>query len=359
MKTVKPERRGPSWTARFTDPKTGRRFRKTIGPAVGPGAISISKARESVARIQIALLERRFGSVRKTMAALLDEWLPLHAKRTDASYHKNVDKVCRDAAAHFGRTAMRDITIAQAEEYALGLLDTRQASTVRQIVSGLVACWNAASERGYVDQNPWPIVRRHRIPRVELKVVYVLTETERKALMNRVAERYRPFVGLIDEMGLRRGEAENLTWNDYRPPRLTVRKNKTKLTKTRKARTMRLTPKAQAILQSVRASGPFQLIGADPIFGVTADMAGKAFKAAIESMDPPLPIRGLHDLRHNVATRAAMGGSNEYQISRLLGNSPQICLRYMDHAPQVGADLAVDALERISGSGQAHLEQSP
>ena len=338
---VTPEKRGPSWSVRLTDPRTGKRFRKTLGPHSGPGALTLKQARDLVVMAQVALMKRQHGADR-TMGGFLDEWLPLHAKRTVAAYHAQVHGTCQHAAEHFGRRVMRKINVVDAETYALGLLSKRKPSSVRQRVGVLVACWNAAAERGYVDLNPWTIVRKSKLPKVELRVVYVLSLVERHKILASLPEMYRPFVTLIDEMGLRRNEAESLVWHDYRPPHLTLRR-----TKTRKARSIRLTARAAEVLDALQAVRIPSMSGEDRVFGCSAERAGRAFKEAATALK--LPLRGLHDLRHNVATRAAMGGSTTYEIAKLLGNSPQVCERYMDHAPNVGADRAVDALESVRG----------
>ncbi|MHC5012712.1 MAG: tyrosine-type recombinase/integrase, partial [Planctomycetota bacterium] len=224
----RPERRGDKWTSRITDPRTGRRRRIELGLAVGPSAMSEREAEEAIAIVRARMLEGRSPVRKTTVKAFMDTWLPIYRPLVHEKTYASHEVAVEEIVDVLGSRVLSSVTEADAEDHVSWLLKRGlKPNTVRLRVAHLRVAWNAAKRRGVTSGNPWrDLWAARRVPRAAKRSVYVLTDGERAKLLAQVPAKYRDLVALIDQIGLRRGEAVELHWSDFSPPRLTVRRTR-------------------------------------------------------------------------------------------------------------------------------------
>lgn len=337
-------RRGNSVEIRFTDPATGRRVRRTIGPATGPNRITKGEAERTLAEIEARLLAGRGLDRPISLKVFLAEWTPVYRQRLKGRSWEVTNSILKRAQRHFGTVPMTKVGIRKAEEYAAALqAEGHEPATVREHVGRLGTVWEAARERGYLASNPWRAVRKRlrKPPKTVIRVV------DRKMLgrhYGATPPELRPFVILIGETGMRRGEAAALRWEDVDPDdsRITIVRSKNE-----DPRYLPLLPAARGVLARLRrlldASGQKAVGLVFP--DVRPNAAQMRYRRAVERAG--LPITKLHHLRHLWAVRALEAGAELYDVSKALGHRRiETTMIYADHLPDRGAARAIAAMKR-------------
>jgi integrase len=254
------------------------------------------------------------------------------------------------------------------------------ARTVHHISGVLSVALNEAFRLDLIALNP---MLRVRLPRVEKKQAFSLTEDQVRALRRTCQGDWTfVFVEITGATGARRGEVLALFWTDidWIAETVTIRRSleqtrdgglRLKCTKGEKERTVALGPSAIASLQFLRDQQAEQ----KKLFGGDYNDQGLVFAQPNgDFLDPALVSQtvirrmrkagiktgSLHSLRHTNASHSLSRGVPLPTVSKRLGHAdPSITLRIYSHAlPEddhraaaawEGVIQAVDRSENITG----------
>lgn len=239
--------------------------------------------------------------------------------------------------------AIADLTVADAQALVAWLREGRKvgAATANRYLSFCSSLFQLAAERDCAgESNPFRKVKKSR---EQERPVPFIGIADARRIEAHAPEEFRPFLAILSECGLRRGEAKGLAWCDVdlAGRRLVVRRSKS-----RRVRTLPLTRTAVAALEEARRTGPpVPMRGEAPVFPevacntVTKKLPGWAKAAG-------LPKLRLHDLRHGWACRLIAGGVSAVEVQRLGGwASLSMVQRYANAVPAGTEDRAIAALE--------------
>lgn len=335
------ERRGNSYDIRYRDPITGRPRRKKIGDVDELGEhISDDVRDELIADFRRA----NFSEDGQTFRDFLDSYEHVYRMKVRPSTYDTTYPQMR-LLCDLLPMPMERVTVAVAEAVMAkiarrGLRKKAKRckpSTVRLHVRRLTGFWNAAIKRGVVTENPWAAVDQ---PGAQAPIVVAVDTFGLDHVVRHSPRDLQPLIRVLGETGLRISEAAALRWRDVEGDRLTVRKSKTG-----KGRVVPLTPMARDAFDAM----PVPMNRSRLVFpGI--DTRGKQ-SYRLKRFQKALGIAGMepmtfHHLRHSLGYRLARAGCNALQVSKILGNTEEVCKRYMDHNPQEMAALAIEQLQR-------------
>lgn len=280
-----------------------------------------------------------------TLAEFMLEHLPRVEARSAKTTYINSKYSLGRVDGLIGPQAMRSIGVAEAADLFRRLRigdDGRPplaASTLRVYRDRLSLCWQDALDRGVVAVNPW---RGLALPKIHEKDVPFLSAEDRAKLYLHCEAWVRPIIVLLAETGLRRGELEDLCWQDVESDRLTVRRSKTG-----RIRDMPLTPAAREALDELRRRTTRKLRGEDRVQPRHArNTIDRALSAALSHAG--LPRLTPHGLRHVRAASLAQAGVPVPTAAAWLGHSARVFLaRYGRWLPR---DWQDDALRRLAAA---------
>jgi len=125
-----------------------------------------------------------------------------------------------------------------------------------------------------------------------------------------------------------------------------------KRTKSRKGRTVTMTPRVRAELERLCRSGDGRYVFANPETGRALANVKHAFTSAVRAAG--LADLTFHDLRHTFGTRLAASGADVVKIRELMGHSTiTTTMRYM-HASDAGKREAVARMAERYGTADCH-----
>lgn len=247
-----------------------------------------------------------------------------------------------------GRVAVADLTRADLVRLREELMIAHSDALATRAIDSLRVVLRRQRDRGAVDTNV-----ADRLPplKVDRRQARFLTLDEGAALQV-AADVRNPRLGMLVRLllatGMRRGEAEGLTWGDVTPDgiriRGTLRRDGTLgPTKSGKERSVPVGPDTARSLAAwrLRNGRPGDDV---PVVGVCDRSAWKVARGAVcESLT-------LHDLRHTAATWWLSAGLTVHAVAELLGHADAVLvLRLYGHAlPQdtSRAGEVMDALRR-------------
>ena len=360
------------WTARVTDPETGKRVSKSAKQA------KLVKAWFEEQKSAVARGLPTEPSRSETLAEFLPRWLELASPRlkprTVISYEQLIHN---HLIPELGRHRLRRLTPQHVQAFINERGHERSARTVMHIHACLQVALRDAMRWGLIARN---VASKDfvTLPRVVEAEIHPFIPTEAGQLLAAAAgERFEHLYTMLLSTGLRLGEALALRWQDVdldaKPrPFLRVRRTLLRLRagelaigepKSRTARrTVHLVAPAVAALRAQKDRQMFErralgeaytdqdLVFAQPT-GVpsTESMAEHDFKKALKiaGLDR---IRRPHDLRHSCATYLLAAGVSEMEIQQILGHSNLAMTRHYEHVLDDMRAAAADRLESWLGT---------
>lgn len=312
-----------SITARVT--KKGRRFqvRYRLGGRAYPvqHGGSFSTLREAKVRRDLIAGELAAGRnpadllramVQRPTARTFREWADAYqASRVDiaAETTKNLGSHLKTILPMFGDRDPETITLADVQEW-IGTL-TLKASSIRRYVATLRAVLDFAD----VDPNPARDPRL-RLPREERTTVEPPSADDVQAIIDHSPARWRLPVRVLEQTGLRVGEAHALEWRDIdvTGSRFRIRDGKT-------AAARRWAQVPEWLMEEVAAScPPDDRTPERRVFaGFTPDVAKNVIARACRAAS--IAHYHPHDLRHRYASVQVGRGVPVTQVAAQLGHS--------------------------------------
>jgi len=298
-------------------------------------------------------------------ASLAEVWKAVEAARRGHlaprwfRFHRRQIEV---AAAFFGERPVKDLAPHDIEDFMAHLKDRGcKPATARRYLASLSPVLEEAVKRGFARENVAVRVKRPRL--VEPEIPF-LGEPEIRRLVAAAPRDLKPFILVLADTGLRRGELLDLEWRDVDVTRGTVL---VRHSKTGRGREVPLTSRAQGVFEDLRGNrGPIPLRGEDPVFagllerkrvphtreghvpGSDRDRLEARLTTRFRRLTKSLGMTGVsvHTLRHSCASRMVAAGVPLSFVARVTGHSTLSCAaRYGKHAPTDAGRIAIRALE--------------
>lgn len=284
-----------------------------------------------------------------TVAAWCERWLESLDVRplTRDSYAHSVEKWIVPVLGALKASALAAHHVeAAARKWAEKL----SANTILLVLKHLRICLAAALRAGLVSHNPVAVAKKPKSTKPKIQP-YSPEQLAKIIGTVRPAER---IVALLAATGLRRGEALALLVTDFDPKAGTVSITKGDIGRhgvgppksEPSVRTISVPAQALPAVRAAigkRTSGPM-FIGARG-GKVTDSGVWTKFAAVLDRAG--LPRRGVHQLRHSVATMLISAGEPLGDVSKFLGDRVETLVRHYLHA--TGGDPAV-AIGRLLGN---------
>lgn len=261
-----------------------------------------------------------------TVAAVVDQFIELYAKRRQRSWHVTKQYFDRDVLPQWGRRRIETITRGD----VLTLLDEAMAegkeTKANRLHGHLRKLFRWAVERGYVETSP---VAEVSAPGKLEKRDRVLTDRELVAIWKACSEigyPFGPLVRLLAITGQRREEVALMRWKDldfeaevWRLPR--------EITKSDRAHEVPLSGLTLEVLEATPELGEFVFSS-----GRRGDQPVSGWSKAKSRLDQLCGVGEwrLHDLRRTAASRMAQ-----------LNTPPHVLGRILNHVPHGGGVLGV------------------
>ncbi len=210
------------------------------------------------------------------------------------------------------------------------------------------ACTIAVNEWEWLEHHPMRKIQRKKEPRGRVRF---LDDNERSRLLDACKQARRPelyiIVILALSTGARRGEIENLTWQDIDFNRNVIVLNETKNNE------RRVIPLTGHALNILKQHNKIRRINSDLVFpslhnpqkhiSIQTAWKNALTKAEIENFR-------FHDLRHSAASYLAMNGASLAEIAEVLGHKTLQMVKRYAHLSEAHTHGVVSKMnERIFG----------
>ena len=319
------------------------------------------KAGEIVSREEQAELDRQkaaeaalIKTLRQYCTAVFMPALVVRcSENTRASYQGNLDNWILPA---LGDLKVPDITAAQIDALLLSIqAQGKSHGTAVKIYTILLGIFKKARKDGTIQANPMELVDRPKPRKVEIKATEAEAYTAKEVqeimeYLNQEPLKWRTFVRLLIDTGIRRGECCGLQWMDidFKSCTITIKGNLCytpkkgvylDTPKNGKTRTIDVDPAVMDLLKLLRREQARKILSpyvftqedsADPMHpcSPTAYLRKFSKKYGIDHLHP-------HKLRHSFASVAITSGADVASVSEKLGHADKaVTLRMYTHSDQ-------------------------
>ncbi|MCZ6691945.1 MAG: site-specific integrase [Planctomycetota bacterium] len=229
-------------------------------------------------------------------------------------------------------------------------------ATINRDISAISRLYKWACSFGYAASNP--VERLERYSEAGREKTLFLDVPEANALIHAADEAFKPLVVAGFHLGARRGEMLSLRWRHigFEKREITF---ESATTKTRRTRTIPMSPPLQATLEAQYNSRKvITKDGEGPVFTVpgtgrvyTKHMARKALPRALRNCDGIAEDKKdqitFHTIRHSSATILRAAGVDIADIGRILGHSVLATTLRYSHAFSEETRPAIDRLGEL------------
>jgi integrase len=313
MATIR--RRGKSWLLSFTDPHTGQRIRRSLGPI-------------TEAEAQLAATEGRLRGLSSSAGPAFADWAVTYAERRSSEYPDSYFRVYQILQSHlipaFGPLPIAIIGPQEVDTYKRRRLEQVSPATVKKEIQTLKAMLHLAER--------WEIVPRTRVraitaprdprdapphyyAREELGRLYAAELDPRPFQLPEDRElhrRYRWTWQLLANTGLRRGEAQALQWRNVGKEEIRVVSDEQARTKSGRWRMIPISTRAAEFLEALQGDRDF----------VLPRLAPRSLSRAFERTLARCELPGtLHSLRHTYCSHLVMSGVPLRTVQVLAGHA--------------------------------------
>ncbi|MFA5166974.1 MAG: tyrosine-type recombinase/integrase [Candidatus Omnitrophota bacterium] len=316
----------------------GRRHREKVGP-------SKTLADKALRKRQTEIAEGKFLDVKHEekipFKDFAQEYLEKYAKHNKRAWKSTDTVFIKHFTAFFGNKFLHEITPHDIERYKSERLSSKKGSykkdkspedkprsispaTVNREMSWLRGLFNRAIDWGKVEHNP---LKKVKFFKENNQRTRYLEKEEIISLLEHCDSDLRAVVILAINTGMRKGEIQNLKWNDIDIAKGTIR---IPFSKNGEMRYIQMNEAVRDVLFGVKKQprSPYVFCGDD---GLPYNFR-KSFETAIGKSG----IIGFrfHDLRHTFASHLVMAGVDLNTVRELLGHkSLDMTLRYSHLSP--------------------------
>jgi len=311
----------------------GCRKREMVGSSKTLADKALMKRKVQIAEGKFLDIKREANIRFKDFA---EEYIEKYSKPNKRSWQTADCVYVKHFNAFFGSKCLHEITPQDIERYKSERLRavksspkikkrrTISPSTVNREMSWLRGLFNRAIDWGRVERNPLKKVKffkenNHRVRYLE--------KDEIAKLLAHCDVRLRAVVTVAINTGMRKGEIQNLKWDDINFAQDIIR---IAFSKNGEMRYVQMNEAVKNVFLRIRkkSSGSYVFCGA----GGAPYNFRKSFETALKKSDI-LDFR-FHDLRHTFASHLVMGGVDLNTVRELLGHkSLEMTLRYSHLSP--------------------------
>ncbi|MBN2380638.1 site-specific integrase [candidate division WOR-3 bacterium] len=231
---------------------------------------------------------------------------------------------------------------------------TLEAGTCNRKLALLRHMLHKAIDWGYLGENPCEKVKPFKEPPGRIRW---LSDRERERLLDAVESRSEVLYGIVLTAlltGMRKGELQELTWDnvDFEREEITLTR-----TKNNERRVIPICQELLPVLQALRDAYPH----AHHVFSKPDGRPYGNWRKAFESACREAGVKDFHfhDLRHTFASYLAMEKCNVPTIQRLTGHKSLSCVQRYMHLSEAHLRAAVDQLgAKVVQSEEASEGQS-
>ncbi|HOW60057.1 MAG TPA: site-specific integrase [Candidatus Omnitrophota bacterium] len=328
----------------------GRRIKRKIAPDYETAKRVLRKTLSDIA-------ENKYLDIQRIKPIRFDEFVEqfkavyASRKKSLGSYYRNALIPLMDT---FQGLHLHEITPLKVEEYKTSRVSQKigetekhiAPSTVNRELALLKCIFNRAIEWGKTTKNP---VKGIKFYKENNKRDRYLSREEMNKLLGHCASRIKSIVLFAANTGLRKGEIQNLQWQDvnYEQGYITVQD-----AKSGEGRKVPINQIVKDVLISVmkHPKSPYVFCGDD---GLPYNFR-KSFETALKNSG--ILCFRFHDLRHTFASHLVMAGVDLNTVRELLGHKTlEMTLRYSHLSP----DHKGRAVELLSSRMGTIREQEP
>jgi integrase len=323
-------KRGTTWWVRYC--RAGRKFRQSLQTENRKVAEDLRLNLEyKLRRGDVVVAEKRVA-----IDAFLEEYRMFSVSHKRPKSHvidmaRITDFIRSVKAKHVADIETAEVTAFLSQK---AVKDSVCPTTVLRYREALHAFLTHAKRLGYVRENPVSAVPRPRIPDRDPRFLSLDQIDELLAKLER--HTLRPIAATFVYAGLRRSELCWLTWDDLDlrsdPPVLRVRAKSVAgqawMPKTKRNRTVPVSPKLRAILSELPRNGSPWVFPSPEGKRWDPDNLSARFRDLLKAK--ALPWNFL-DFRHTFGSQLARKGVSLLKIALLMGNSPEIARRHYIH----------------------------
>ncbi len=330
---------------RFIRKSTGVKDKKTAEEIYAKKLIDIAKGTffDKVEKDKLAF--RNFA----------DDFLEQYSKPKKISWKKCDAVYLRRFKDCFGDMQLADISQEMIERYLARRKDTvvghekdgspkhLAPATLNRELACLKTMFSKAIEWGKVLVNPCAKVKKLRENNERTRF---LTEDEMRRLYEIASVELRQILAVLLQSGMRKGELQNLKWEnlDFNNAHISLTK-----TKSGKVRHIPMTVAVKQVLLQRRLNKKSDMWVFPGKKGKPYDFGG-----AFETVRVKAGLKDvrLHDIRHTFASNLAMRGADMMTIKELLGHSS---LKMTERYSHLTSKHKVDAMARLESNFGTHI----
>ena len=192
---------------------SGRRKREKIGPSKALALNVLRKRKVEIAENKFLDIKKEEKTKFKDFATI---YLENHCKINNRAW-QNADWTYLNPAnpkslvSYFGDKCLHEITPLMIEGYKRLRKEDVSAATVNRTLNVLSSMFNRAIDWGMAKENPMRKVKRYRLDNQRLRY---LEKSEIQALLDVSSPKLKAIITLALNTGMRKGEIENLKWQD-------------------------------------------------------------------------------------------------------------------------------------------------
>lgn len=323
----------------------------------------LTDARDWARNTESAIKERRYfktsESKKHTVSDLIERYLK-RVKNDNPKRYKDIKTQMKWWDKELGYCVLADLSkslISEKIELLSRRTRTLKDGTKKRVSPALVnryiaafshACSIAQDEWEWLEKHPLKKIRRKKEPRGRVRF---LDDDERGRLLEACKQSRNPFLYIIVVLalstGARRGELENLIWDEVDLNRKVIVLHETKNNE------RRILPIASHALELLKAHSKVRRIDSSLVFPSTKDPAKphniqNAWKRAL--VRAGIEDFKFHDLRHSAASYLAMNGASLAEIAEVLGHKTLAMVKRYAHLSEAHTSAVVASMnERIFG----------
>jgi integrase len=344
-----------SWCLRYRT-TSGQPRRYTLGKAAD---LSLSKARLKARQALHAVASghdpseaKRQGRKARTMGALVEDYLTLHAKVYKRSWRQDEWMLKNEVLPYWKDRKAQDITRRDVRERIEGIVARGVPIVANRVLACIRKVFNFGISRDWVEANPATNIDK---PCVEVSRDRVLSDDELRlfwTLCDREPPALAAFLRLRLVTAQRGGELARLKWADVTEAAFTIPEN---IAKNGRAHRVPLTTTSQCLLDGLPRLNEWLFPGRSGRMAISVlnEAAHRINDRMTTVLQADANFRG-HDLRRTAATRMAEAGIPQAHIARVLNHvesgprATQVYQRYeFDKEKKVALETWDRELNRI------------
>ncbi len=311
----------------------GRRFREKVGP-------DKKLAQKVLMKRKIQIAENKFLDVREEelikFKVLANSFLERHAKLNKKSWERSDAVYIKQLLKTFGEISMCDIKPLDILDYKAQRLKAVSPATVNREIACMKCVFSKCIEWELIRDNP---AKKIRLLKENNCRVRYLDKDEITTLLSNSSNKLRNLIVFAISTGMRKGEIQNMRWEDiaFKNDVITLPK-----TKNGEVRRVPMSTNVKDMLLNMKEHSRSEVVFCDEETGQSYNFR-KSFETALKKSN--ITDFHFHDLRHTFASHLVMAGVDLNTVRELLGHKSLLMTIRYSHLSQDHKKRAVELLD--------------